>query len=194
MSKGRSNLSSLGAACRSRSVLALLLLLALPSFCGAEVGDAKRYLVKAAFLYNMPKFVEWPPQSFAEADAPIVFGILGPNPVGDVLETMAKDRKLNGRNIVVIHVETVEAAKAVQVLFVAARESWRFAAMQPALQHSPVLTVGESQEFIDNGGVIRFVPVDDKLRFEINMTSAEQTGLKVSAQLQKLATNMRKLP
>lgn len=188
--------SGRNAAKRLQCVFLALLGLCSAGLCMAVRADtvSKEYQVKAAFLYNMPKFVEWPPERFADAAAPIVIGVLGENPFGDQLAAIVKDRKINGRAVLVRSVQTLDEAKATHVLFIGERAEARFAAMWPTLELLPVLTVGESSTFIEAGGIIRFVPVDDKLRFEIDMSSAERAQLKISAQLQKLATGIRRNP
>jgi YfiR/HmsC-like len=184
------------AAGRAQWIFLALLGLCCAGPCIAEHAEAvsKEYQIKAAFLYNMPKFVEWPPERFADAAAPIVIGVLGENPFGDQLAAIVKDRKINGRAVLVRSVQTLDEAKATHVLFIGERAEARLAAMWPALALLPVLTVGESATFIEAGGIIRFVPVGDKLRFEIDMSSAERAQLKISAQLQKLATGIRRNP
>jgi hypothetical protein len=175
---------------------ALALLWALPSNAGAADGAAaapgRECEIKAAFLYNFTKFVDWPAATFANADAPIVIGVLGDSPCAQALERLVKDRKVNGRAIVVRRIASGEEAKATQVLFVGLAHEAQFAGLQPAIRLLPILTVGESSGFPILGGAIEFVPQGDKIRFEINIDAAEHAGLKISAQLQKLATVVRR--
>lgn len=171
-------------------LLLALLLLGLRVAVAADVPPSREYQIKAAFLYNIPKFVEWPADSFADINAPLVIGVLGVNPFGDQLEVIVRNRKINGRSLIVKQVETVEEAKATHLLFVSSEASQRFWLMRKELADSAVLTVGESAAFIAAGGGIRFIPVGDKLSFEINMQAAEQAHLKISSQLQKLATSI----
>lgn len=150
---------------------------------------SKEYQLKAAFLYNFAKFVEWPAASNSDN---IVIGVLGRNPFGSELEAAVKDRDIKGRKIVVRSVASSADATAVQVLFVGAAEEARFAGMKTILQAAHVLTVGESDDFARDGGIIIFELQDDKVRFQINMGAAQSSGLLVSAQLQKLAVAIRK--
>jgi hypothetical protein len=177
---------------------ALSLLWAVPSNAGAADGaaaaPAREYEIKAAFLYNFTKFVDWPAQTFANADAPIVIGVLGDSPCVQALERLVKDRKVNGRTIVVRRIASAAEAKLTQMLFVSSAQEAQFAALEPALQSLPVLTVGESPGFASQGGAIDFVPQGDKIRFEININAAEHAGLKISAQLQKLAAVVHRSP
>jgi len=163
-----------------------LLLLAMATAL-AGPADPKDYEVKAAFLYNFTKFVEWPPHTFKNQEEPVVVGVLGAPQCATALEQLVKDRKVNGRAIVVRRIDTAEDAKSAQLLFVGSSEEEHFARLLPSLAGAPVLTVGESQAFKELGGAINFVVDDSKVRFEINALAAERVGVKISAQLLKLA-------
>jgi hypothetical protein len=176
------------------TLLILVLAVWTPVHAESDAFVPKEYQIKAAFLYNIPKFVEWPATSFATASDPIVIGIFGNSPFGDQLEIIVKDRKINGRDIVVRHITMVEDVKTLHLLFLSAADDKQFAAIKAVIQHSAVLTVGESSAFADAGGTVNFVLVGDKVRFEINMAAAELAGLKISSQLQKLATTIRRSP
>ena len=147
------------------------------------------YKVKAAFLYNFTKFVEWPAVRTTEPGRPITIGVLGRNPFGDELANITRGRTVNGRSFAVSAVHTTEEAAAVDLLFVCAGEEARMKAMQESLHDAGVLTVGESPQFLAAGGVINFVIVGDKVRFAVNLAASERAGLKLSAQLLKLANN-----
>jgi hypothetical protein len=179
---------------RQRTILTLL-----ATFClsqpflvfRAQAGEGapvpREYQIKAAFLYNFTKFVEWPPRRFAAPESPIVIGILGANPFGDELEAIVKNRKVNNRPIEIRIVATEAEAAAVHVLFAGAGQESRMAAMSGSLQTQSILTVGESPSFAASGGIIDFVVEGDKVRFAINARLGEQSGLKISAQLLNLA-------
>jgi hypothetical protein len=149
--------------------------------------------IKAAFLYNFTRFVEWPERAFA-AQEPLVIGIVGEDALTTDLQSIVAGRRVNGRAIVVRDVEGPSDAAAAQVLFVSATDEARFDALRDALADRAVLTVGESSEFADTGAVIVFVERAGKVRFEINMAAAERAHVKVSAELQKLATVVRSTP
>jgi hypothetical protein len=157
----------------------------------ADSTIAREYKVKAAFVYNFAKFVEWPAQKLGADNAPLVVGVLGPNPFGDELENALKGRQINGRPLVVRQFENIETARAAHLLFVTLNDESK---LRKAFKEYGVLTVGQSEAFARSGGIITFTFENDKLRFEINIGAAEQAGLKISAQLQKLATTVRKGP
>ena len=150
--------------------------------------------VKAAFLYNFTRFVEWPEQAFDTPRDPLVIGVLGERALAENLRTIAAGRKVNGRRIVVREIENRDDAAAAQVLFVGVAGDAHFGALRDALAERPVLTVGESSAFASAGGAIVLVEHGGKLRFEINVAAAERAQVRVSAELQKLATAVRSAP
>lgn len=166
--------------------------------CAAAVAPAlraevaKEYQVKAAFLYNFTKFVEWPPEHFRDATRPITIAVFGRNPFGGELQAAVRDRTVNGRELQIVSVADEAKAAAADMIFVSAGEEEHFAAASAAWRAAGVLTVGESPKFAASGGVITFVVEGDRVRFEINIAAADASGLKVSAQLQKLATAIRR--
>lgn len=169
-----------------------LLLFGGRTVCDAAPEVSKEYQVKAAFLYNFTKFVEWPASRFSDATSPIVIAVLGRNPFGEELNAIVRERKVNGRGLVVKIIDSADEAAAAHLLFVGADAEDRLAGKMDALQKAGVLTVGESPRFIASGGVINFTLEADKVRFQINPQAGEQTGLKISAQLLKLAMIVRK--
>ena len=150
--------------------------------------------IKAAFLYNFTKFIEWPDATLADKRKPLTIGVLGNPELAVELESIVEGRKVNGHAIVVRNVDAADDLGALQILFVSAAEDARFASLRSSLADAALLTVGESPEFASAGGAITFLAQDGKLRFEINMTSAERARLKVSAELQKLAASVKRDP
>jgi hypothetical protein len=155
---------------------------------------SKEYQIKAGFLYNFTKFIEWPSDRFASEKAPIVIAVLGDNPFGDELRQVIEGRKVNGRAIVIESTQSLEEAKRAHVVFIGADAEKRLENHLDSLHAAGVLTVGESKQLAALGGTIVFTVVDDKVRFEINVASAERAGLKISAQLLKLALGVRGRP
>lgn len=180
-----------------RALLGLVSLTMLGMHNGAVAAqpDSNRgYQLRAAFLYNLCKFVEWPPDSFADAASPLVIGVLGATPVKEALTNTVENRQINGRSIVVIQVHDLETAKASHLLFVTPSEQASFTAMRNELRDQAVLTVGEATNFLATGGSIRFVPVGDKLSFTLNDHATARARLKVSSQLQKLSSPIAGMP
>jgi len=172
-------------------MLLSLLFLGSPEACGADAEVSKEYQIKAAFLYNFTKFVEWPASRFADGSSPIVIAVLGENPFGDELAKLVKGRRVNGREIAIKSITDPSEAGAVHVLFICARNDRQLGPVLAQLRSGGVLTVGESDAFASAGGIITFNLVEDKVRFEINQSAGEQAGLKISSQLLKLAVPAR---
>lgn len=160
----------------------------------AEEARISETQIKAAFIYNFTKFVEWPAEAFAGKTDPIVIGILGESPLTAVLTTIVENRKVNGRSILVTNVKTAADIERLQMLFVGEEQDEPFAELRSLVAGDAILTIGESTAFAAEDGAIVFVRANGKLRFEINMTAAERARLKISAELQKLATVVKRDP
>jgi hypothetical protein len=156
--------------------------------------SVKEAQIKAAFLYNFTKFVEWPEASFAAPGDAFVVGLFGDSVLQQALEATVKDRRVNGRSIIVKRVVTPAEARAVHLLFVEAGEEASFGDVWQKIADSNVLVVGESPQFLASGGCIRLILDEQRLRFEINASAAERARLRISSQLQKLAVAVHHLP
>lgn len=141
------------------------------------------YQVKAAFLFNFAKFVEWPPGRFGGPNAPLVIGVLGEDPFGEALEQSIQNKEIQGRPIELRRLRAGEDLEACHVLFVSRSENARLGPILGAVKNSAVLTVGEMEQFLEQGGMINFFIEADSVKFEINPKAAEQCGLKLSAKL-----------
>jgi hypothetical protein len=150
-------------------------------------GQVNEYQVKAFFLYNFARYVEWPSQSFKAPNDPIVICILGQNPFGSALEQATTGNAIEGRPLVVREVSNLPQPGNCHILFVNSTERKRFRAIAANLKGSGVLTVGETQGFTAEGGVINFKLQDGKVRFEINVDAAGQERLHISSKLLSLA-------
>lgn len=152
----------------------------------AEV--AKEYQIKAAFLYNIARYVEWPKSRFETAESPLTVGVLGTNPFGGELEQVTRGRRIGEHPIVIVPVSSPLEQSRVHVLFVSA-DGERLLAPGPL---PGVLTVGESERFAGLGGLITFISEAQKVRFMVNLDAANAAGLKISSQLLKLASVVRR--
>jgi len=146
------------------------------------------YEVKAAFLYNFARFVEWPPEAFRDPADPFVIAVLGRDPFGPVLDETMAGKTVAGRRIEVRRATRVEDVRDAQMVFISSSERANMPAILKALDRPGVLTVGESDGFAERGGAINFVLQARKVRFQINPARAEEARLKMSSQLLKLAT------
>lgn len=171
--------------------LAGLFAAALAGACLANAQAVGEYELKAAFLYNFARFVEWPAQAFKEPGDPIKVCILGQNPFGSALDKTLQGKLASGRPFVVEQIPDPRHASGCQILFVSLSEQKRVHAILAAATPG-VLTVGDRGGFAEQGGVVDFKLEDDRIRFEINVTAAVKQGLHVSAKLLSLAKIVRK--
>jgi hypothetical protein len=149
---------------------------------------SREYPLKAAYLYNFGSYVEWPASAFASPQAPFVLGVIGPNPFSDLLDEVASTKKIQGRTIVIRQLATPADATKCQIVFIAggATEAERLGVIKAARSH-PVLTVSESAGLAERGVVVNFFIEQNKIRFEINVQTAREQGLKISSKLLSLA-------
>ncbi|MBI5739821.1 MAG: YfiR family protein [Nitrospirae bacterium] len=152
----------------------------------SQVHGYEEYKVKAAFLYNFTKFIEWPADSFENADTPLTLCISGGNPFGDALDSL-KDKTVGGRRLSIRIVSRPEATEGCHIVFSSDPDGKNLPAILNSLKNRRVLLVGEMTGFAEAGGIINFFIVDDKVRFEINVEAARRRGLGISSQLLKLA-------
>jgi len=167
-------------------LIAMVLIGVAGAGCAAEPG-AEEYEVKGAFLLNFAKFVDWPPQVFKGPGEPIAICVLGQNPFGPRLDRAARETLVAGRTVTVRQVSDQQQASRCQIVFMGASERKRLRAWLEALRGGSVLTVGESEGFLANGGVINFKLEGERVRIEISIEAADRAGLHISAKLLSLA-------
>lgn len=153
----------------------------------ADVPGATEYQVKAAFLYNFARYVEWPAEAFPPSGQPFVVTVLGEDPFGPALDAVLKGRTIRDRNLSVRRAARLEDVGTSHILFIAGSEDEALARILRRLDAAPTLTIGESPHFAEQGGMVRFRKDRDRVGFEINVASTEKAGLRVSSQLLKLA-------
>jgi len=141
------------------------------------------YQAMAACLYNLARYVEWPAGAFGGADAPFVLGVLGQDPFGRLLDDLVKNRSVSGRPVVIRRFGRVEDVRGCHLLFVSRSENARLAQILGGLGKTSVLTVSETQQFLQRGGMIRFVLESGKIRLAINPDAAARAGLKIRSSL-----------
>jgi hypothetical protein len=142
--------------------------------------------VKAAFLLNFPKYVDWPAKALAETNSPIVIATLGETDLGEELRELAKDKTVNGRPLV-FKVLTESQAGDCHVLFIPDSARKRVPAILERLKDANVLTVSECDDFLEKGGAVNLVKRDRRIRLEVNLAAAKQARLKVSSRLLSVA-------
>jgi hypothetical protein len=167
------------------SIRFLFLLLAGADVAGAQSQPVDEYRVKAAFLYNFAKFVEWPADSFKTPADPITICVLG-NPFGGRLEDTVNGKLIDDRRLVIRAIADSGEVQGCNILFVAT-EKRRSAELLARVKASPILTVGDCANFAAAGGVIGFKLESGKVRLEINVGAADRARLRISSKLLSLA-------
>jgi len=157
----------------------------------AEEAPFSEYQVKSAWLLNFARFVEWPPSSFPNTKTPFVVGVLGRGPLGRELEQAFAGKVVKGRAFEVRRLTSDSDLRGCHILFFISSEKRRIRDYLEKLSGLPVLTVGESDEFLEQGGIINFLLKDKSVRFEINLKAAQAAGLKLDANLLKVAVSVR---
>jgi hypothetical protein len=154
----------------------------------ARAQQYNEYDLKAAYLYNFGKFVEWPGTTSYPDGNSFVIGIYRSNPFGDILSKALKDRTVNDRKIVIKRFFTPEEIKDCQILFISDISKEELTEVLNYLQKKPVLTVGDDiGEFCESGGIINLTPQFAKYRFQINNKAAGRVGLAISSKLLSLS-------
>jgi len=150
-------------------------------------AEVEEYQLKAAVVYNFAKFVEWPPQSFTSASDPIAVCILGQNPFGRWLTETLAGRTVGGRPFVIRRASEPQEVGHCQILFVCSSERKRFRVILADVKADGVLTVGDTPGFAALGGVVNLRLDGETVRMEVNLESAKQKKLQISAKLLSLA-------
>lgn len=172
--------------CRPTHATCVLALLVTGLTARAPVSAAQmdEGVVKAAALLKAALFVDWPAGSVADR---FVIGVAADEEFSQKVMEAVRGRRMNDRDIVVRPIGDTDEECSCQVLFVAAGEDDRSAALLRASRTRPVLTVGETTAFLREGGIVRVFRSDDRLRLQINNKGAEDAGLKISSRLLRLA-------
>jgi hypothetical protein len=171
-------------------------LVLLPAFGPAVPAHAAagEYEIKAAFLFNFARFVEWPPGVFSGPRDPIHLCLLGSVPLDEGLEQVVQGKTIGGRELQVEHLYEPALIKGCQILFVSGTQQQFEAELRNGGNSPGILTVGESDDFARAGGVINFVLQGKRINFEINVDAADRAGLKISSKLLSLARIVRDNP
>jgi hypothetical protein len=174
-------------------VLALLVLA--PVRAHAQVEDPSlAYAVKAAYLYKLAPFVGWPTGALPPEPAPFSICVVGDDPFGPLLDRVVEGQQLGGRPIVVRRIEIARADDVCPVMFLGGSSRQSVSEAIDALRDQPVLTVTDSAGRFAAKGIIYFVIVSDRVRFEIDDTQADRRGLRISSKLLGLATSVTSRP
>lgn len=167
-------------------LLSLLLSLDTGSLTVAQPTASGEYLLKAAFLYNFAKFVEWPETSFADGQAPLTLCVLGQDPFGSALDALT-EKSIKGRPLHITRLSQPSNAGDCHILFIDRTEIPHTHAILSTLNVKAILTVCDDERCAQQGMMINLRTVNDKIQMEMNVEAIQRTPLKVSSQLIKLA-------
>lgn len=152
----------------------------------SKAGETSENEVKAAYLFNFAKFVEWPERAFATKTSPIILCILGDDPFGEVL-TSLEMKKIKGRSLTVVRAHNKEQIKTCHMLYVSESEKKELPEILTKTDNKPWLTVSSIEDFASKGGMIGFVRKGKNIRFEVNLDMIKRVELSVSSRLLNLA-------
>lgn len=164
----------------------VLLALACASAEAQADSRAEEYNVKAAFLFHFAQFVEWPGGAFQNTVSPLVYCTIGEDPFQGALEVTLNGKVIGSHSLQVRHLKEASEAQGCHVVFLG-KVKRRVPEELAILQGNPILTVGETEQFVKDSGMIGFCMEENKIRFNINLEAAEKANLKISARLLMLA-------
>ncbi len=169
------------------AILAWLATLAGARMVSAQAGASSEYQVKAAFLFHFAQFIEWPQESSNAAGKPLTYCTVGEDPFQGALDESLNGKTIGTRPLQVRHLKQPRDISNCQILFMGAAQKKILLEVLTTLKESPVLTVGESEHFVRDGGMIGFFLEENKIRFDINLKAAQRANLKISSRLLLLA-------
>ena len=162
-----------------------LCLLLLGSLQARERPD--EYAVKAVYLYKIGLFVRWPDEAFADSTQPLVVGVVGHDPFGSTLDKALAGKTLAGRQLELRRYGTAADVDTCHILFVGGQDRASLRATLASVRDQATLTIGESEDFIDAGGTLRFLVKNDQIRFRVSGEQARRSGLDISSKLLQLS-------
>jgi hypothetical protein len=158
----------------------------------AQQPKVSEYQVKATYLYNFGRFVQWPASSAAANGNSFSICVIGQDPFGAALDTILSGEIIDGKAAVAKRIAKPQDAVNCRVLYISTSEDSRLKDVLGAVDKAGVLTVSDIPQFSQRGGIIQFVMAGNKIRFEVNLTSAQDAGLILSSDLLKVAAIVRK--
>lgn len=167
-----------------------------PAVCDHDVDKDKVLKVKAAYLYNFAKFIQWPEDRFADDKTPITIGVLGHDPFGSILDETVKGKKVNGRRFVIKRFQSrggknTKALRRCHILYISPTERRHLEDILWDLHGFDVLVVGEGPNFAPAGGMVGFVLEEERIAFQVNREAVAKSRIRISAKLLRLARIVR---
>jgi hypothetical protein len=150
--------------------------------------------IEATSLYNFGKFIDWPIANPNTTPTQFSICIVGKDDFGSTLDTLVQNDTVKGHKIITKRLQTIADADSCQILFLAYSEKSRVARDLDALKEKPILTVSTIPGFLDRGGMIEFIVQDNRVRFAVNLASADRVHLVFSSELLKVAAYVNSKP
>ena len=172
---------------RSVALFFISALLILPQCARSQADALNEYQVKAAFLFNFAKFIEWPQGTYSSAQAPFTICIFGKDPFGKMLDEALAGKSMNNHPVTILRLSDDIELRHCQMVFVSSSENRRYAEILEKVRGTSALLVGETDGFAAAGGMIEFLLEDNHVRFAINPDATRRAGLKCSSSLLALA-------
>ena len=167
--------------------LSIHILFAFPKLYAAEV-ESREYVLKAGFIYNFTKFIDWPRKIKTDIETDgYRFCVVGRDPFGEILERLAEKLKRKNKELIIVPGVSPEEISRCHILFIGKSEKARIDRILDWVDGSPVLVVGDTPGYAQKGVGINFFILENKIRFEINRSAVEKAGLQVSSELLNLA-------
>jgi hypothetical protein len=157
----------------------------------AQNPKPSEYDVKAAYLFNFGRFVEWPAKTPETANESFAICVLGRDPFGTALNATVARETIAGKSVVAEQILSPQDAKHCRVLFISSSEDRRLKQILDVLGTESILTVSDLPRFAERGGMVQFVLAENRVRFEVNSAITERAGLTLSSELLKVAVNVR---
>jgi hypothetical protein len=157
----------------------------------AQQAKPSEYAVKATYLYNFARFVEWPSGAVTNGDS-FAICILGHDPFGPALDATLTGEAIEGKPVVAKRISQAQESASCRIVFISSSEEARLKEILAAIDKSSVLTVSDMPQFSRRGGMIQFVLEGSRVRFEVNLTNAQNAGLTLSSELLKVSVAVRR--
>jgi len=151
------------------------------------ISPLSEYQVKAVYLFNFLNFVDWPEAVFAHPNSPMNLCILGEDPFDKVIDLTFEGKMVGQRRVIIHRLHDMGLDQACHLLFISASEVERMVGIVGSVHNKPILTIGDVKGFVNLNGMIQFVIVDNKIRFQVNRTAIKNASLYMSANLLRLA-------
>src|SRR5258708_13231166 len=158
----------------------------------AQKASPTEYEVKAAYLYNFGRFVQWPNKSTAHGGSPFTVCVLGQDPFGQALDAILAGESIDGANTAAARISKPQEPVNCRILFISSSEASHLNQILLTSESRLLLTVSDLPLFSQRGGMVQFVLEGKRVRFEVNLTPVEHTHLALSSQLLQVAVNFRR--